>query len=144
MGLRMYLDFPTTGERAFTDPSLVLRTITFTTNIPTVADPCSGGGVSWLYELDWKTGGSSLGADKTSTGDLISAKFLANEFATRPVVVQLPNGKIVSITQLNVGDALCADGVSICGNSQVVDEVNEPDEVQGRRAGWREIIPERQ
>ena len=141
-----YLDFPNAGERVFTDPTIALGTVTFTTNIPTVADPCSGGGISWLYELDWKTGASSLGAEKTTSGDFISAKFLANEFATRPVVIQLPNGKIVTITQLNIGDNVTTDsnGVTkVSGTTQYIDELNTPDYVQGHRAGWREIIPER-
>ena len=97
--------------------------VTFTTNIPTIADPCSGGGVSWLYELNWKTGGSSLGAEKTASGDLITAKFLANEFATRPVVVQLPNGEIITITQLNTGDVVDVTGSQILNNGVVIDPV---------------------
>jgi type IV pilus assembly protein PilY1 len=138
-----YLDFPSVGERVFTDPAVVLGTVTFTTNIPTIADPCSGGGISWIYELNWKTGGSVLGAEKTASGDLITARFLANEFATRPVVIQVPNGEIITLTQLNTGDAVSADGKKIIGNSVVVDDLTLPDLVQGRRAGWREIIPER-
>jgi type IV pilus assembly protein PilY1 len=138
-----YLDLPNVGERVFTDPAVVLGIVTFTTNIPTIADPCSGGGVSWLYELNWKTGGSSLGAEKTASGDLITAKFLANEFATRPVVVQLPNGEIITITQLNTGDVVDITSGQVLNNSVVIDPLNKPDSVQGHRTGWREIIPER-
>lgn len=135
-----YLDFLNSGERVFTDPSLALGTLTFTTNIPTVADPCSGGGISWLYELSWKTGGSVLTAEKAANGKLVSAKILANEFATRPVLIQLPDGKIVSVTQLNKGDVMCADGVTICSDSTAVNTSTQQDIVRGRRAGWREII----
>ena len=138
-----YLDLPNVGERVFTDPAVVLGVVTFTTNIPTIADPCSGGGVSWLYELNWQTGGSSLGAEKTASGDLISAKFLANEFATRPVVAQLPNGEIITIVQLNTGDVASADGSQILSQGVRIDPLTLPDRVQGHRAGWREIIPER-
>ena len=141
-----YLDFPNPGERVFTDPAAVFGTVTFTTNLPTVADPCSGGGISWLYALDWKTGGSALGAEKTVSGDLITAKFLAGEFATRPVVVQLPNGKIVTITQLNVGDVIVKNAANqdeVANNTLPSEKAPLPDRVQGHRAGWREIIPER-
>jgi type IV pilus assembly protein PilY1 len=125
-----YLDFPTTGERVFTDPVLALGTISFTTNIPALGDPCSGGGISWLYQLDWKTGGAVLTADKTSSGQLIAAEFLANEFATRPVLVQLPSGKVVQLVQLNKGG----------DKSIVVDGLTFVSPTRGRRSGWREII----
>ncbi|MEO6023339.1 MAG: PilC/PilY family type IV pilus protein [Burkholderiales bacterium] len=135
-----YLDFPNIGERVFTDPALALGTVTFTTNIPTTADPCSGGGISWLYELNWKTGGSVISAEKAINGALVSAKILASEFATRPVLIQLPDGNIVSITQLNMGDVLCPDGLTICRDSAVINHSTIPDKIRARRAGWREII----
>jgi type IV pilus assembly protein PilY1 len=122
-----YLDFPTAGERNFTDPSLILGTLAFTTNIPTTSDPCSGGGVSWLYQLDFKTGGSVNTAEKSSTGQLISAQYVANEYSTRPVPVQLPNGRVRLLTQINDGN--------IANNRTWVIM-----QFLGRRAGWREII----
>ena len=125
-----YLDFPVAGERNFTDPILSLGTISFTTNIPALGDPCSGGGISWLYQLNWKTGGAVLTADKTSTGQLIAAEFLANEFATRPVLVQLPSGKVVQLVQLNKGG----------DKSIVIDDLWKMSITKGRRSGWREII----
>lgn len=125
-----YLDFPASGERAFTDPSLALGTVSFTTNIPALGDPCSGGGISWLYQLDWKTGGAVLTADKSSTGQMVAAEFLANEFATRPVLVQLPSGKVVQLVQLNKGG----------DKSIVVDGLWFTSAARGRRSGWREII----
>ncbi len=128
--LGWYLDFPVGGERAFTDPVLALGTVSFTTNIPASGDPCSGGGISWLYQLDWKTGGAVLTADKSSTGLLVAAEFLANEFATRPVLVQLPSGKVVQLVQLNKGG----------DKSIVVDGLVFTVPARGRRSGWREII----
>ena len=125
-----YLDFPASGERAFTDPILALGTVSFTTNIPALGDPCSGGGISWLYQLDWKTGGAVLTADKSSTGQLVAAEFLANEFAARPVLVQLPSGKVVQLVQLNKGG----------DKSIVVDGLAFISPARGRRSGWREII----
>jgi type IV pilus assembly protein PilY1 len=135
-----YLDFPTAGERSFTDPVLTLGTVTFTTNIPTIADPCSGGGISWIYHLSWKTGGAVITADKSSTEQLVSAKILANEFATRPIIVQLPNGKVVSITQTNLGDTVNAAGNEVLNSGMVVGPPFLIDSIDGKRAGWRQIL----
>ncbi len=138
-----YLDLPNSGERLFTDPVVSLGTLTFTTNIPTLGDPCSGGGISWLYELNWRTGGSVISAERTSTGQIISATYLANEFATRPVMVQLPNGKMISIIQLNKGDTVNAAGTEVTSGTSsgtLSMQSTVPDRVQGRRAGWRAIV----
>ncbi len=122
-----YIDLPNTGERSFTDPAIALGTITFTTNIPKTGDPCSGGGVSWLYELDWRTGGSVLTAETTSDGKKIAGSFFANEYATRGVVVQLLDGKLISLVQLNNG-------------KKVSDVTPVKETVAGRRGGWRQIL----
>lgn len=136
-----FVDFPIPGERLFTDPSLGIGTLVFTTNIPTTADPCSGGGLSWLYELDWKNGGCINTSDKTASGACIASEFLANEFATRPVPVQLPNGKVVELIQINTGDLDSGPNESI--SSVVVQPLKKEMQFLGRRAGWREIIDDR-
>lgn len=133
-----YIDFPGVGERLFTDPALGIGTIVLTTNIPTDADPCSGGGLSWLYELDWRTGGAVNTAEKTESGQLIASKILANEFATRPVLVQLPDGKVIELIQINTGDIEIDENNSI--SSVVANEMTGKINFLGRRAGWREII----
>ena len=140
-----YVDYPDTGERSFTDPALGLGTLVFTTNVPTTSDPCSGGGLSWLYELDWKTGGAVNTAEKTASGALIATKFLANEFATRPVLVQLPNGKVIELIQINAGDRDVSTSTCVgCSLSSVVSpEQSHKFYFLGRRAGWREIINDR-
>lgn len=139
-----YLDFINTGERSFTDPVVGLGTLTFTTNIPAVGDPCSGGGISWQYELNWRTGGAVISSERNAAGELTAAKFLANEFATRPVLVQLPNGKVITIIQLNIGDSVNAAGTEIvggvAGSGTRSGPHTVPDKVRARRAGWREIF----
>jgi type IV pilus assembly protein PilY1 len=122
-----YIDFPDAGERDFTDPSLVLGTLSFTTNVPTFADACSGGGYSYSYQVDFRSGGAVKTAPKATNGQQISAEFLGNEFATRPVVVQLPKGKLVQLIQR--GDGTIAD----------IDQ-NTKAPFYGRRATWRELI----
>jgi type IV pilus assembly protein PilY1 len=135
-----FVDFPNAGERSMTDPVLALGTVTLTTNLPTTADPCSGGGISWIYHLNWRSGGAVTTADQTESGEPIAAKFLANDFATRSIIVQLPNGKLVAITQTNQGDTVSADGKNIITDGMVAGEPFTKDFVNGRRAGWREII----
>ena len=122
-----YIDFLDAGERDFTDPSLVLGTISFTTNVPTFNDPCSGGGYSYGYQLDFKSGGAVLSAPKGVDGKSIAAEFIGNEFSTRPVVVQLPKGRLVQLIQR--GDGSIAD---IDQNTMI--------RFFGRRATWRELI----
>lgn len=89
-----YVDLPITSERANTDPQLALGTLVFTTN---VVDPqaCTVGGTSYINFFDYRTGGPV----SSSTG-VVSA-LLGNAIATRPTVVRLPNGKVVSLTRLS-------------------------------------------
>ena len=51
-----FIDFPVLGERANTDPTLALGTLVFTTNKPDSGE-CVAGGYSYLYFLDYRTGG---------------------------------------------------------------------------------------
>jgi type IV pilus assembly protein PilY1 len=80
-----YLDLPSaTGERANTDPVLVLGTLIFTTNIPGT-DACTPGGSSWLYALNYQNGGQVVGGAFGGT-------FLGNQLASAGVPIQLMTG----------------------------------------------------
>jgi type IV pilus assembly protein PilY1 len=119
-----FIDFPDTGERNTTDPSLALGTLVFTTNVPS-SNPCTLGGYSWLYYLDYRTGS----VVSTAVGGFVATR-LGNALATRPVLVRLPNNTIVSLTKLsdttiNVSNVPIAAGVPGL-----------------RRIFWRELIIE--
>lgn len=88
-----YLDLPSTGERLNTDPVVALSTLIFTTNIPSTT-VCQPGGSSWEYFINFKTGG--LVDNSTVTW---SAESVASALASRPVLVQLPSGKVVSLVR---------------------------------------------
>ena len=117
-----YIDWPNSGERTTTDPTLDLGTFTLNTIIPG-ADACSAGGLSWRYTLDYKTGA----AVSTATDQTV-AIFLGNALATRPIVIRLANGKVVSVTRTSTGGTLVRE-VPISGAG-----------AGGRRISWREIV----
>lgn len=124
-----YVDLPDAGERVTGDPSLSLGTISFTTNVPATTATCSDtdGGYSFLYNLDFRTGGFVTGANVAADGQPVVSQFLTNALATRPVVVKLPDGKLVAIITLSNGQKLTG-------------EVPYPKGFKGRRSSWREII----
>ncbi|MEI6601545.1 MAG: PilC/PilY family type IV pilus protein, partial [Comamonadaceae bacterium] len=98
-----YVDFMTLGERSYTDSTLALGSLVFTTNIPnqttSSGDACVGGGSSSIkaksfrYTQDYATGCSVKGTDSVVGIDLGAG------LATRPNPVMLPDGKMYSITR---------------------------------------------
>lgn len=115
-----YIDLPSSGERANTDPTLVLGTLVFTTNIP-LASACSIGGESWLYYIDYTDGSAVSGSDSAAT-------WLGNELSTRAEIVRLPNGSIISITR-GSGGSTTTKAIPISTGSTTL-----------RRINWRELI----
>ncbi len=89
-----YIDLPATRERANTDPQLALGTLVYTTNIID-PDACSVGGTSFINFFDYRTGGPVT----SSTG--VTSVLLGNAIATRPTIVRLPSGKVISLTRLS-------------------------------------------
>ncbi len=87
-----YIDLADTGttpsERVNTNPALVSGALILTANTPS-SDACLPGGSSWLYVLDYTTGGALT----TSTTGLAGIK-LGDALASRPVVILLPSGAI--------------------------------------------------
>jgi type IV pilus assembly protein PilY1 len=119
-----YIDWPNSGERTTTDPTLDLGTFSLTTIIPG-SDACAAGGTSWQYFVDYKTGGPvETSADKTV------AIYLGNVVATRPIVIRLANGKVVSVIRTSKGDTLIRE-IPIAGAG-----------AGGRRISWRELVEE--
>ncbi len=110
------------GERIISTPLVVLGTLMFTSNQP-LADPCQPGGKSYFYMLDYRTGGTVSGASSVSqtvldpvTGD--------NVMASRPTVIQLPDGRTIGLVATTAGSTL-----------QVQNIASQP----ARRVAWREV-----
>ena len=117
-----YIDLPSTGERINTDPSLALGALVFTTNIPS-STVCQPGGGSWEYFINVKTGGL---VDYSTVP--WSGTFLGNALASRPVLVQLPSGKVVSLVRASDAQTIKKDvPVSPTGSGP-------------RRISWREMF----
>lgn len=119
-----YIDLNVPGERINTDPQLALGSLVFTSNIPS-GELCVPGGSSYLNILDYRTGGA-LDASLLTW----SSKFLGNALASRPVLVQLPSGKLRALIRLS-SDKTIAEGVPV--------PLAKP---PMRRVSWREL-PER-
>lgn len=117
-----YIDLPSTGERVIGDPTIALSTLVITTNIPS-STKCDPGGSSWEYFINLKTGGLAENSTVTWSGT-----FLGNGLASRPTIVQLPNGKVVSLTRLSTARTIKVD-VPISSTSSTK-----------KRISWREII----
>jgi type IV pilus assembly protein PilY1 len=93
-----YVDLPLPRERANTDPQLVLGTLVFTTNVPS-STACTVGGTSYINFFDYRTG-APVNVDGTIS-DGVASVLLGDAIATRPTVVKLPNGKVISLTRLS-------------------------------------------
>lgn len=117
-----FFDLPSTGERLNTDAAMALSTLVFTTNIPS-STVCQPGGSSWEYFVNIKTGGLADYATVPWSG-----RFLGDTLASRPVLVQLPSGKVVSLVRTSDAQTLEQDvPVSPPGSSP-------------KRKSWREIF----
>ncbi len=58
-----YINLPTNGERIAIEPQLYFGTLVVASIVPTTSE-CVSGGYSWLYQLDYRTGGDISGLDK--------------------------------------------------------------------------------
>lgn len=139
-----FFDYPSQGERSYTDLSLVLGALVFTSNIPPqltqgegVAydeDKCDDESASFFYIVDYKTGSalpnSSLVGFKLAQDDHAGAN------ASRPVLVKLPNGKIVGLTTGTQEDN-DHDNLAEKITSTVIDGLSNS---ASKRVSWREII----
>lgn len=117
-----YVDLLDTGERINTDPALALGALTFTSNIPS-STVCIPGGSSWLYFLNYQTGGVLTNSTVTW-----SATSLGQALTSRPVLIQLPSGKVVTLVRKS--DA----------TTQAQDVPLPPGTSTARRVSWREIV----
>jgi type IV pilus assembly protein PilY1 len=118
-----YIDLPTSKERVVTTPALALSELIFTTNIPS-STQCVPGGSSWEYFINVKTGGKVENSSISTSG-----KYLGNALASRPVLIQLPDGRVFSIVRMS--DATTPTPEQNRGGAAGT---------TGKRISWREIF----
>jgi type IV pilus assembly protein PilY1 len=125
-----YVDFTaqgaSSGERVVTDPYLADGVLMFTTNMPSGANPCSPGGSSWLYNLDFSTGGAVTMPG--SSAPAVAGQYLGTVLASRPAVVSLPGGKVVEI--IRKSDATTSSYQAPISATSI----------GGRKVSWQEIM----
>ncbi len=118
-----FVDLPVTSERSTSDPQLALGTLVVTTNV-VESSTCTAGGYSFINFFDYRSGAP------VSTANGVVSALLGNALATRPTVVRLPSGKIVSITRL-FDDSTSVRQVPV-----------PPGTGATRRLSWRELATE--
>jgi len=110
------------GERIITSPVLVLGALMFTSNQP-ISDPCQPGGKSYFYMLDYRTGGAVSGSAFVSQ-NILDPVTGDNVMASRPTIIQLPDGRVIGLVSTSVGATL-----------QINNILSQP----ARRTSWREV-----
>ncbi|MEO8135181.1 MAG: PilC/PilY family type IV pilus protein [Betaproteobacteria bacterium] len=140
-----YVDFLTGGERSTNNPSLQLGTLLFTTITPLAnsANPCgddAGTAASFLYALDYSTGGAVGGASGASGG--VAGIGIGNTLATAPIFTELSDGSVVALVRTSnpSGNSGGAGGTTDLATT----ELYRPPTSQGgipvvRRISWREL-----
>ena len=126
-----YVNFPTGGERANTDATLVLGELLFATNTPS-SSACVTGGSSIFYSLDASTGGPVSSTYVTSGGVTIGVAGISlGNFTTSGVTAyQLP---------ASGGNSL---GTIICKSNGSCAQQNPPQnptKPSPQRVGWHEV-----
>jgi len=119
-----FVDFTQVGERVNTDPAIIKGTLVIATNVPS-SSSCSVGGDSFLYQLDYRTGG----AVSTAPNGIVGLS-LGHELTMHPAVAMLQSGKILAYTQGSSGHEPQASPVLENPSADGV----------ARRISWRELI----
>ncbi len=120
-----FVDLNVSGERLTSDPTIVARTLVFTSNIPS-SDVCTPGGSSYYNVLDYRTGGV------VQNGTTWMSFYLGAFLSSAPRVIRLPNGGFKSIIRTSAGETLTNEGPPSSVNATP------------RRVSWREILEDGQ
>lgn len=142
-----YIDFPDSGERLNTDPSLELGLLAFNSNVPS-ASACSIGGDSYNYVLDYTNGSFPsnavvtisaamaatlppsmviTNADGTYSMGVVAGQHTGS-LSTAPIFISLPNGNKALCTNDSSGQLICRPIVT------------PPPSGGARRVSWRELL----
>lgn len=116
-----YIDLPTSGERINTDPAIGLTTLVFTTNVPN-SNPCTPGGTSYLYAMDYayEQGRSTpyVTASRTALGDGLGS---------RPVLVKTTTGQLKALVRKSDASTVTTTIPTPSGSATT------------KRVSWREL-----
>jgi type IV pilus assembly protein PilY1 len=132
-----FIDFPNSGERSVTDPSLGLGTLAFTTIKPivTTSDPCGSGAVnnaqSYLYYLNYLTGAAVTGANS------VIGISLGAGLATRPVLVKMADGSVRALIRQASG--ALGSGTDMGFTNNFTAPITPSIAGTVRRVSWREL-----
>ena len=116
-----YFDLPA-GERVNTDPTIAFGVLTFTSNMPS---PTACASQSFLYAVSAEYGGQ-MPSTAFRTGSPWSGRQLGYTYASRPVVVTLPSGRVVAITHKSDA-SIASSELPVNSNSAL------------RKVAWREV-----
>lgn len=132
------IDFTEDGERVFVRPVLSGGALVFPTTIPVggAGNSCIAGGRSWLWFLDYATGGSITGST------IPTGAFAGSTGITSARVVMLPNGNRHAIfnrwdlgAETDGNSTICPPGQPTCSSQPL------PSGSSGgaKRLTWREV-----
>lgn len=135
-----YVDFLGAGERANTDPSLGLGTLLFTTNLPSLTsgsvcgDPTTSGAKSFLYAMDYKTGGAIANTAN------VSGMALGDGAVTRPVMILMADGTVRALIRVSNGVGSNDPNSTDQGQTRVgTPPIGKGSGSVVRRVSWREL-----
>jgi type IV pilus assembly protein PilY1 len=110
------------GERVNIDPQLALGTLLVIGNVPG-SSACSVGGDAWLYQIDFKTGGTVV----STPGQTIATK-MTGALGVGQTSFQLPGGALRNVVIRSDGSTPTPNATNTAPNSE-----------NSRRASWREM-----
>lgn len=133
-----YVDFLTGGERVSTDPQLSLGTLLFTTITPqastvSACGPTTGTAASFVYALDYLTGGAVGGANG------VSGISLGSGLVTRPVMILQADGTVRALIRTSSG---VSSGSDLGGTIVITPPIKPPSASGTRRVSWRVLNPQ--
>lgn len=116
-----YIDLPTSGERINTDPAIGLTTLVFTTNVPN-SNPCTPGGTSYLYAMDY-----AYEQGRTTPYVTASRTSLGDGLASRPVLVKTTTGQLKALVRKSDASTITSNIPTTGGTGGT------------KRISWREL-----
>lgn len=128
-----FIDFLTGGERSSTDPSLALGTLLFTTITPQASSVSACGAstdtsASFVYALDYLSGGAVNGANG------VSGISLGSSLVTRPVMIEQADGTVRALIRTSSG---ASSGTDLGTTIVLTPPVKPPSSGGTRRVSWR-------